>query len=80
MGMVIAIKGLDGKEVEVKPGPADFVAFEAKFEMAVSDIQQVTHIYWMAYNTARRMKQTNLEFDAWLESVESIEVVDADPK
>jgi hypothetical protein len=80
MGMVIAVKGLDGTEVKVNPGPADHVAFEAKFEIPVADIAQITHIYWIAYNTIRRSKQTNLEFEAWLESIESIEVVDADPK
>jgi hypothetical protein len=80
MAMVIAVKGLDGAEVQVKPGPADHVAFEAKFEMPVSDIQQVTHIYWIAFSALRRMKMTSLEFEAWLESIESVEVVDAEKK
>lgn len=80
MGMVIAVKGLDGTEVQVSPGPADHVAFEAKFEIPVSDISQVTHMYWIAFNTLARTKKTNLDFEAWLETIESIEVVDADPK
>ena len=80
MSMVIAVKGLDGVEVQVKPGPADHVAFEAKFEIPVSDIQQVTHIYWISWTALRRTKQTSLEFDAWLEAIESVEVVDVEKK
>lgn len=80
MAMVIAVKGLDGAEVQVKPGPADHVAFEAKFEIPVSDIQQVTHIYWISWTALRRTKQTSLEFDAWLEAIESVEVVDVEKK
>jgi hypothetical protein len=80
MAMVIAIVDLDGKEVQVKPGPADHVAFEAKYEIPVSDIQQVTHIYWLAWNVAFRTKQTGYNFEEWLGQIETIEVVDADPK
>lgn len=80
MAMVIAVTGLDGAEVQVKPGPADHVAFEAKFEIAVSDIQQVTHIYWIAWSALRRTKQTALDFDAWLEAIETVEVVDVEKK
>lgn len=80
MAMVIAVKGLDGTEVQLKPGPADHVAFEQKYEIPVSDIQQVTHIYWMAWNTAQRTKVTTLPFEEWLANIDQIEVVDADPK
>ena len=70
----------DGTKAEVVTSPADIVAFEAKFEIGVSRLNQdpkMTYIYFLAWHAAKRTKATSLDFEAW---VETIEEVSSDPK
>lgn len=60
---------------------ADLVAFESKFDISMSRLQQdvkLTHLMFLAYSVERRTKATDLEFEPWLETVEM--VAGADPK
>jgi hypothetical protein len=60
---------------------ADLVAFETKFDMSMSRLQKdvkLTHLMFLAYSVEHRTKATELDFEAWLETVEMVTA--ANPK
>lgn len=63
----------DGQTREAKAGPATQVAFEREHNVGMAALateQKVSHIYWLAWHASK----PGVDFDTWLESVESIEV------
>ena len=77
MNLNLLIKYLDGSSKDLTTSPADIVAFESKFDMSVARLQEsirLTHIFFLAWNIAQRNKATALDFDAWLETVETVEL------
>jgi hypothetical protein len=63
----------DGRSVEVAVGPASQVAFERQFDLSITELggdgTRLEHFYWLGWNASK----TGVEFDAWLESVDSID-------
>lgn len=77
MNLNLLIKYLDGTTKDLSTSPADIVAFESKFDLSVARLQdsiRMTHIFFIAWHVAQRTKATALEFDAWLETVETVEL------
>lgn len=69
----------DGTTKGVKAVASDLVAFESKFDISIARLEQnlkLTHLLFMAWHVEKRTKQTALEFDAWIDNVEQIEVVE----
>lgn len=65
----------DGSAVDVTASAADFVAFEMKWDKSVVKIGEdvrMTDLCWMSWHSLHRQKQTPLDFDAWLETVDSV--------
>lgn len=63
----------DGREANVVAGPATQVAFEREFEAGIGVIgeqQKLSHIYWLAWHASR----SGVDFEAWLDSIESVDV------
>jgi hypothetical protein len=59
---------------------ADLVAFETKFDLSIARLEQnvkLTHLLFLAWHVENRTKTTGLEFEAWLETVESVEAAEA---
>jgi hypothetical protein len=60
---------------------ADFVAFERTWNRSVTKFEtelRLTDIAWLAWKTQIRCKNTQEQFDIWLENVETIDVVAED--
>lgn len=77
MNLNLLTKYLDGSSADLTTSPADIVAFESKFDMSVAKLQdniRLTHIFFLAWHIAHRTKATALAFDAWLETVETVEL------
>jgi hypothetical protein len=58
---------------------ADLVAFETKFDLSIARLEQnvkLTHLLFLAWHVEHRLKQTALDFDAWIETVEGVEAAD----
>ncbi len=58
---------------------ADIVAFESHFDLSVARLEQnirLTHILFLAWHVEKRTKVTGLDFDAWLDTVETVELAD----
>jgi hypothetical protein len=76
----LLIRFLDGSSREVTAVVSDLMAFEDKFDKSVSDFQKGVRLSWLvfiAWKAETRMKQTALEFDAYAETISSVEVPEA---
>lgn len=57
---------------------ADFVAFERTWNRSVTKFEtelRLTDIAWLAWKSQIRVKNTQEQFDLWLEKVETIDVI-----
>jgi len=69
----------DGSVVESVAGLGDQVAFEREFDKSIAELAsnfRITDICWLAWHGLRRKSPQTQEFDAWVETVETVEVVD----
>jgi hypothetical protein len=70
----------DGRKVNLKVRPLDCVAFEEKYDIAITeafrrDVQpKVTYLYFLAWSAT----DTTLDMSDWLRSIETIEIGSAD--
>lgn len=83
MRMNLAIEMQDGTTQEVTATAADIVKFEDKFNMSISKLEsemKITHLFFLAYTALKRQGKTDLDFDAWLDTIEGIGASTKDPK
>jgi hypothetical protein len=79
----LLINFADGSEKEITASTPDLVAFEDKFDISVGKLateQRIGHLLFLAWHSEKRNKATNLGYEAWLETVESVGASDKDPK
>ncbi len=80
MKLNLQINYKDETEKTVEATARDFVAFEEKFDMSITRLEKeakLTHFFFMAWNVEKRNKSTDLGFEDWLDSIESVEVVNS---
>lgn len=80
MNINLHIKFTDKTEKTVTATAADLVAFETKFDLSVARLEKevkLTHLLFIAWNSEKRTKQTELDWEAWTETVEAIEATDS---
>jgi len=68
----------DARTAEVTALPLTQVAFEREHGVGIGAIateQKVSHVYWLAWHATK----PGVPFDAWLETVASIDVEVGDP-
>jgi hypothetical protein len=73
----LLIKFIDGTSREATAIVADLMAFEDKFDKSVSDLSKGVRLSWLvfiAWSSEVRTKATSLEFDAYAETIQSVEV------
>ena len=84
MKINLRVKYFTGEPKEVTCSASDLVKFEDKFNISVSRIEQdlkITYLLFLAWASEFRTKATGLEFDAWVDTVESVGASEAaDPK
>lgn len=83
MRISLRIHFSDGTTRDVICNAADMVAFENKFDISVVKIGQDSRIGWLLYlawHADKRLGNTKLDFDAWVDTVDSVGDSDADPK
>lgn len=80
MNINLLIKFADGTEKTITANAADYVAFETKFDRSIATLQsdqRLTYLLFLAWSAEKRKKVTELEFDAWVELVDSVEAKEA---
>ena len=83
MQIPFKVEFTDGSKESVVCGTPDFIAFEDKFNLAVTTIQKdprLTYLAYIVWNTLRRRKQTDKSFEDFVDTLENIEGDDTDPK
>jgi hypothetical protein len=83
MQIPFKVEFTDGSKEFVVCGTPDFIAFEDKFNLAVTTIQKdprLTYLAYIVWNALRRKKQTDKSFEDFVETLENIEGDDTDPK
>ena len=83
MQIPFKVEFVDGSKESVVCGTPDFIAFEDKFNLAVTTIQKdprLTYLAYIVWNALRRKKQTDKNFEDFVETLENIEGDETDPK
>lgn len=78
MKMHLAVTYTDGAGADVVVSAPDLVAFEREFDRSVARFEsevRFTDIVWLAWHCLKRQGKAG-EFDAWLETVDGVEVSD----
>jgi hypothetical protein len=59
---------------------ADLIAFESKFDLSVARLGadvRLTHLFFLGWHAAKRLNHTDLEFEAWTETVSMVKEAEA---
>lgn len=67
----------DGTAAEATASVADQVAFEQQHDRSIArlaDDFRLTDACWLAWHALERTNKTSLAFDAWLDTVDSVEI------
>ena len=70
---------LDQKKRTIIAAFPDFIAFEQKFNKSVARFEAeltLTELGFLAWHSEHRQKQTGLDFDSWINDIESLELGD----
>lgn len=70
----------DGTTKAVTATAADLVAFENRYDLSVAKLEQnirLTYILFLAWHVENRTKATGLAFEAWVETVTTVELAEA---
>lgn len=74
MKISLRIDFADNTSKDVLCSAPDFVAFEDKFNLSITRLEKemkFTHLLYLGWHAMHRQKQTALDFDAWVETVDS---------
>jgi hypothetical protein len=83
MRINLEIEQVDGTKLEVTASAIDLVKFEERYDISVSRLDKemkLTHLLFLAHTSLKRQNKTALDFEAWLETVESVGASAKDPK
>jgi hypothetical protein len=75
MRITLRVTFLNGETKEVVCSASDLVKFENHFNISVSKIDQdlkISYLLFLVHAAEFRTKATTLDFESWLESVESV--------
>lgn len=83
MRLNLQVNFANGTAKEITASVPDIVAFESKYDIALAHLNKnpkTTYLLWLAWHAEKRTKATELDFDAWLETVEGMGDNPSDPK
>lgn len=82
MQIAMRVAYVDGSEAAVTAKASDLIAFERHFDKPMTAFGdpkngRIEHVMWLAWHTLTKAGVTSLDFDSWVDSVESIGVGDS---
>lgn len=75
MRISLSVTYADGSGAEVIAAAPDLIAFERHFDKPMSVFAadaRIEYILWIAWTALTRRKKITSDFDAWVETVESV--------
>jgi len=81
MKLTLQIQFSDGTSKDILVSAADMVAFEDKYNISIAKLEEarIGWLLFLAWHSEKRRKATELEFEAWLDTVETVGQTE-DPK
>jgi hypothetical protein len=75
----IVIEYESGRSDNISTGPADVIAFERHFDKPATAVTtgRMEYFWWIAWHACKRLGKTELEFDAWADTVAMVRDGDA---
>jgi hypothetical protein len=74
----LTIKLYEGEASVITTSATDVIKWEAHFDLSIDKLSKLTHLYYLAWLSSKRVGYTSAEFEAWADLVEDVAV--ADPK
>jgi hypothetical protein len=64
----------DGTAKTVSAIAVDLMRFETHFDMSIAGLAtpKLTHLFFLAYSVEKRTKNTELEFEPWVETIQLV--------
>jgi hypothetical protein len=74
MKLTLRIEFADGTHKDILVSAADMVAFEDKFDTSIARLEEarIGWLLFLAWHSEKRRKSTELDFEAWLDTVDSV--------
>lgn len=75
MRITLRVTFLNGQSKEVVCSASDLVKFENHFNISISKLEEelkISYLLFLVHSAETRTKATTLDFESWLETVESV--------
>lgn len=74
MKITLRIVFADGTTKDIVCSAVDLVAFEEKYNKSIAELEnpRMGWLLWLAWHSENRRKETEDDFDTWLEKIESV--------
>ena len=74
MRIALKVAYVDGREQAVMVSAPDLIAFERQFDkpMTVIGTGRMEYLWWTTWHAAKRRNLTDLDFDAWINTVDAL--------
>jgi hypothetical protein len=81
MKLTLRIEFADGTQKDILVSAPDMVAFEDKYNVSIAKLDEpkMSWLLFLAWHSEKRRKQTDKDYDTWLELVDGIGATE-DPK
>jgi hypothetical protein len=81
MKLTLRIEFSDGTHKDILVSAADMVAFEDKYNLSIAKLEEARMgwLLFLAWHSEKRRKATELDYEAWLDTVETVGQTE-DPK
>ena len=81
MRVMITTTYEDGSTVDSSASTVDLAKWEDKYDRSVAELwdkRRLNDFLWMAWHSLARRKLTDLDYDSWLETVDTITIGEDD--
>lgn len=74
MKIALKVSYSDGREQKVTATAPDILAFERTYDLPMTTITsgRMEYIWWITWHASKRLSLTSLEFEAWIETIDSV--------
>lgn len=83
MRITLRVVYLNGEAKEVTCSASDLVKFENHFNISIAKLEEdlkISYLLFLVHASETRTKATTLDFDTWVDTVDSVGASDKDPK
>jgi hypothetical protein len=75
LNLQVAYTDKSGEPKEIICNPSDMVKLEEKFNISIASLEtniKITHLLFLAWASESRTKATTLQFEEWVDTVDSV--------